>query len=104
MEAADMLLSVDEVPDSCPTDGRHHQLIDGVIVAMEPPTLPHQIVADDLTGEIDASLRANRPHCTVRNQAGIAPRGLLGRRHFETAITVICEPGEYRDGPSLSPG
>ncbi|MGE0258690.1 MAG: Uma2 family endonuclease [Alphaproteobacteria bacterium] len=30
------------------------------------------------------------------SQAGIAPRGLLGRYHFETDITVTCEPGGYR--------
>ncbi len=82
--------------NSCPNDQRHYQLIDGVIVAMAPPTIPHQIIAGNLIYEIGAALRANRPNCTVRSQAGIAPQGLSGRNHFETDITVTCEAGGYR--------
>jgi Uma2 family endonuclease len=96
MEPAYKLLSVEEFLDSCPNDDRHYQLIDGVIVAMAPPAIAHQIIAGNLTGEIYAALRANRPNCTVRSQAGIAPQGLLGRNHFETDITVTRERGGYR--------
>jgi Uma2 family endonuclease len=96
MELAYKLLSVEEFLDSCPNDQRHYQLIDGVIVAMAPPAIPHQIIAGNLTGEIYSAVRANRPHCTVRSQAGIAPQGLAGRNHFETDITVTCEPAGYR--------
>jgi Uma2 family endonuclease len=96
MELAYKLLSVEEFLDACPNDQRHYQLIDGVIVAMAPPAIPHQIIAGNLTFELGAALRANRPHCTVRSQAGIAPQGLSGRNHFETDITVTCEPGGYR--------
>jgi len=96
MEPAYKLLTVAEFLDTCPNDERHYQLIDGAIVAMAPPAIPHQIIAGNLTGEIYASLRANRPNCTVRSQAGIAPQGLLGRNHFETDITVTCEPGGHR--------
>jgi Uma2 family endonuclease len=96
MELAYKLLSVEEFLDCCPNDQRHYQLIDGVIVAMAPPAIPHQIIAANLTFELGAALRANRPHCTVRSQAGIAPQGLAGRNHFETDITVTCEPGGYR--------
>src|SRR3954470_5210896 len=98
MEPAYKLLTVAEFLDSCPNDERHYQLIDGVIVAMAPPAIPHQIIAGNLTGEFYASLRANRPNCTVRSQAGIAPQGLLGRDHFETDITVTCEAGGHRGG------
>ena len=42
MEPAYKLLTVEEFLDSCPNDDRHYQLIDGVIVAMAPPALPHQ--------------------------------------------------------------
>jgi Uma2 family endonuclease len=90
------LLTVEEFLDCCPHDQRHYQLIDGVIVAMAPPAIPHQIIAGNLTYEIGAALRANRPNCTVRSQAGIAPQGLPGRNHFETDITVTCEAGGYR--------
>ena len=96
MELAYKLLSVEEFLDCCPNDQRHYQLIDGVIVAMAPPAIPHQIIAGNLTGELYASVRQNRPHCTVRSQAGIAPQGLAGRNHFETDITVTCEPGGHR--------
>ena len=96
MELAYKLLSVEEFLDCCPNDQRHYQLIDGVIVAMAPPAIPHQIIAGNLTFELGAALRANRPHCTVRSQAGIAPQGLAGRNHFETDITVTCEPGGYK--------
>jgi Uma2 family endonuclease len=90
------LLTVEEFLDCCPNDQRHYQLIDGVIVAMAPPAIPHQIIAGNLTGEIYSAVRANRPNCTVRSQAGIAPQGRLGRNHFETDITVTCEAGGYR--------
>ncbi len=96
MELAYKLLSVEEFLDACPNDQRHYQLIDGVIVAMAPPAIPHQIIAGNLTFELGAALRANHPNCTVRSQAGIAPQGLAGRNHFETDITVTCEPGGYR--------
>ena len=96
MELAYKPLTVEEFLDCCPNDQRHYQLIDGVIVAMAPPAIPHQIIAGNLTYELGAALRANRPHCAVRSQAGIAPQGLSGRNHFETDITVTCEAGGYK--------
>src|SRR5438067_1781809 len=51
-ERAYKLLTVEEFFDACPNDQRHYQLIDGVIVAMAPPAIPHQIIAGNLTGEI----------------------------------------------------
>src|ERR1700676_1330445 len=83
MELAYKLLTVEEFLDSCPNDQRHYQLIDGVIVAMAPPAIPHQIIAGNLTGEIYSAVRSNRPNCTVRSQAGIAPQGLAGRNHLQ---------------------
>jgi Uma2 family endonuclease len=92
MEPAYKLLTVEEFFDACPNDQRHHQLFDGVIVAMAPPAIPHQIVAAALTVEIGLAVRANLPGCSIRSQGGIAPQGLAGRDHFETDITVTCEP------------
>src|SRR5436190_24345223 len=96
MEPAYKLLTVEEFLDCCPNDQRHYQLIDGVIVAMAPPAIAHQIIPGNLTIEIGVAVRQNRPGCTIRPQAGIAPQGLIGRNHFETDITVTCEPGGYR--------
>jgi Uma2 family endonuclease len=96
-------LTVEEFLDCCPNDRRHYQLIDGVVVAMAPPGIPHQIIAGNLTGEIYSAVRANRPNCTVRSQAGIAPQGRLGRNHFETDITVTCEAGPGYKGINEEP-
>jgi Uma2 family endonuclease len=96
MGPAYKLLTVEEFLDACPNDQRHYQLIDGVIVAMAPPGIPHQIIAGNLAFEIGGAVRANRPRCTVRAQAGIAPQGVTGRNHFETDITVTCEADGYR--------
>jgi Uma2 family endonuclease len=97
MEPAYKLLTVEEFLDACPNDQRHYQLFDGIIVAMAPPAVAHQISAGNLTFEVGAAIRANLPNCTVRNQAGIAPHGLQGRDHFETDITVTREPFSRRN-------
>ncbi len=91
MEPAYKLLTVEAFLDACPNDQRHYQLFDGVIVAMAPPAVAHQVIAGRLSGEIYASLRS-RPECFVRPQAGIAPMGVGGRDHFETDLTVSCAP------------
>src|SRR5437899_12287609 len=91
MEPAYKLLTAEEFLDACPNDQRHYQLFDGVIVAMAPPAIPHQIIVSALTLEIVLAVRANLPGCSVRSQAGIAPQGVAGRDHFETDVTVTCE-------------
>src|SRR5436305_917471 len=96
MEPAYKLLTAEEFLEAWPNDQRHYQLIDGVLVAMAPPATTHQVIAGNLTGEIYAAVRANRPNCTVRSQAGIAPQGLTGRNHFETDLAVTCEAGGYK--------
>jgi Uma2 family endonuclease len=97
VEPAYKLLTVETFLDSCPNDQRHYQLFDGVIVAMAPPATPHQVIAARLGGEICASLGSTRPECFLRAQAGIAPRGLQGRDHFETDLTVSCAPLDRDD-------
>jgi Uma2 family endonuclease len=97
MEPAYKLLTVEEFLDSCPNGDRHYQLIDGVIVAMAPPALPHQTIAATLTARIVAAVEANRPDCSTRSQPGIAPQGLTGRNHFEADIAVTCRfANDYR--------
>jgi hypothetical protein len=44
MEPAYKLLTVEEFLDACPNDQRHYQLFDGIIVAMAPPAVAHQIL------------------------------------------------------------
>ena len=97
MEPAYKLLTVEEFLDSRPNDQQHYQLIDGVIVAMAAAATPHQVIAGRLGGEVYASLNATRPECFLRAQAGIAPRGLQGRDHFETDLTVSCTPLDRDD-------
>ena len=92
MEPAYKLLTVAEFLDACPNDRRHYQLFDGVIVAMAPPGGRHQRIAGVLGGMLFNAVTANLPRCAVLAQAGIAPRGISGRDHFETDITVTCEP------------
>jgi Uma2 family endonuclease len=92
MELAYKLLAVEEFLDACPNDQRHYQLFDGVIVAMAPPAGRHQVIAGMLGGMLFNAVEANLPGCSVRTQAGIAPHGLRGRDHFETDVTVTCEP------------
>jgi Uma2 family endonuclease len=53
------LLTVAEFLDCCANDPRHYQLIDGVIVAMPPPAIPHQIIAPNVIYEIG---RTVSPH------------------------------------------
>ena len=72
MEPAYKLLTVAEFLDSCPNDERHYQLIDGVIVAMAPPAIPHQIIAANLTIEIE--LLSARTGRTARCAAKPASR------------------------------
>jgi len=90
------LLTVEEFLDSCPNDHRHYQLFDGVMVAMAPPAIRHQIITPNVIYEMERTVRVNLPNCTTRWHAGVAPQGLSGRNHFETDLTVTCEAGGYK--------
>jgi Uma2 family endonuclease len=92
MEPAYRLLTVEEFLDACPNDQRHYQLFDGIIVAMAPPSGRHQRIAGVLGGMLYNAVQSKLPGCAVLVQTGIAPQGLQGRDHFETDITVPCEP------------
>lgn len=92
MEPAYKLLTVEEFLDSCPNDRRHYQLVDGVIVAMAPPGSRHQRIAGVLGGLLYNAVEARLSGCAVLIQAGIAPDGANSRDHFETDLTVTCEP------------
>ena len=92
MEPAYKLLTVEEFLASCPNDQRHYQLFDGVMVAMAPPGARHQRIAGVLGGMLYNAVQSNLPGCAVLIQAGIAPHGMIGRDHFETDVTVSCEP------------
>jgi Uma2 family endonuclease len=103
MEPAYKLLTVEEFLDSCPNDDRHSQLIDGVIVAMAPPALPHQTIAATLTARLVSAVETNRPDCSTRSQAGIAPQALNGRNYFEADIVVTCRFADDYRGINAEP-
>ncbi len=90
MQPARRRLTVAEFFDECPNDGRHYQLIDGVIVAMAPPGSRHQVIAGNLGGLLYNAVTNHRPGCSVRTQAGIAPMGMFGRDHFEADFAITC--------------
>ena len=96
MEPAYRLLTVEDFLDCCPSDQRHYQLFDGVIVAMAPSGGRHQRIAGVLGGALYNAVQSKLPACAVLVQAGIAPQGMQGRNYFETDLTVTCEP--QRDG------
>jgi Uma2 family endonuclease len=96
MEPAYKLRSLEKFLDACPNDRRHYQLFDGVMVAKAPPGGRHQIIALAIGALLYTAVEARMPGCTVRSQAGIAPQGVRGRDHFETDITVTCEPLDDR--------
>jgi len=103
MEPAYKQLIVEEFLDASPLDRRHYELIEGVIVAMAPPAIPHQTIAARLTAEMVRATDANRPDCSVRSQAGIAPQGLTGRNCFETDIAVACGSAQDYKGIASEP-
>src|SRR5580704_1420125 len=92
MEPAYKLLTVEDFLDCCPSDQRHYQLFDGIIVAMAPPGGRHQRIAGVLGGALYNAVQSKLPACAVLVQAGIAPHGMQGRNYFETDLTVTCEP------------
>ena len=67
------------------TDTRH-ELVDGVIVAMAPPTDAHGTIAVNVGVEIADRLRA-RPPCRAIGEAGIR---LDERNHFKADVAATC--------------
>jgi Uma2 family endonuclease len=67
------------------TDTRH-ELVDGEIVAMAPPTDAHGSITGNAWGEIDARLRA-RPPCRATVEAGIR---LDATNHYQADVAATC--------------
>ncbi len=67
------------------TDTRH-ELVDGVIVAMAPPTDAHGTITVNVGVEIADRLRS-RPPCRAIGEAGIR---LDERNHFKADVAATC--------------
>lgn len=83
-------MTVEEFLGLAAEDDRRLELIDGVVVAMAPPSRAHGIVAGNLAVALGLALRG-RPPCVVQIEAGV-----LSATHEETLyqadLVVTCEP------------
>jgi Uma2 family endonuclease len=77
---ADEFLAWDDGSDT------RHELVDGMIVAMAPPTDAHGTIAVNVAVEIADRLRA-RPPCRAIGEAGIR---LDERNHYKADIAATC--------------
>jgi len=80
-----------------PDDGWRYELIDGIVVAMNPPGSPHQVLAGRLSGHLFAAQQVTLPGCDLRAQAGIAPDGLDDEQLYEADLALTCTPYEPGD-------
>ena len=80
-----------------PDDGWRYELIDGIVVAMNPPGSPHQVLAGRLNGHLFTAQQRTLPDCDLRPQAGIAPDGLDDDQMYEADLALTCAPYEPGD-------
>jgi Uma2 family endonuclease len=66
--------------------GTRYELIDGVPVAMAPPSDPHGTIAVNVAVEIDRRLQ-QRPPCRAITEAGIRQGE---HDHYEADVAVTC--------------
>jgi Uma2 family endonuclease len=92
-------LSLAEFLDWDSGDDRRYELVDGVPVAMAPPSAAHSILMANL-GHRLAGVLESRPPCTVRAEVGIVPRDRPDTCH-QADLAVTCRPHEA--GERLTP-
>jgi Uma2 family endonuclease len=82
-------------------DDRRYELVDGVIVAMAPPSAAHGILAGVLARRVGEALD-RRPPCTVWPEAGVA---IPGRPNdfYIADLAVTCRPHEPGQQEILDP-
>jgi Uma2 family endonuclease len=85
-EPAQRLMTADEFLTWHDGTDARHELVDGVIAAMAPPTDAHGTIAGNTCIEIDARLR-ERPPCRAIVEAGIR---LDARNHYKADVAVTC--------------
>jgi Uma2 family endonuclease len=71
-------------------DDRRYELVDGVPVAMAPPSPAHRILVVNVGRRIAEALDS-RPPCTVHAEAGIAPADRPDTYH-QADLAVTCRP------------
>jgi Uma2 family endonuclease len=66
------------------------QLIDGVAMMMPPPTRIHQLIASNLTFELNTHFRAHRPQlCALQEVGLIVPQAELFRPEADVAVVDL---------------
>ena len=84
-----------------PGDDRHYELIDGIVVAMNPPNIAHAAIVRNLSTAIDLHLRANPP-LAVYPDAGIIPAS-SDRSFYESDLAVSGVPHQRGQQALLEP-
>ena len=97
--SAPRTMTLGEFLDWVPGDDRHYELIDGAVVAMNPPNRAHGSILRNLCTAIDLHLRANPP-LAVCPDAGIIPAG-SDRSFYEADLAVSAAP--HRRGQQALP-
>jgi len=89
-EPARARMSADEFLRWNSGDDRRYELVDGEIVAMNPPASAHRTVVVRLGGRLDRALDG-RPPCRAEADAGVR---IPGRRfdYYSADLAVTCEP------------
>ena len=74
--------------------GEHWQLIDGVAVMMNPPSLAHQVIGTNLVQRLNVALQRSRPELFAVYEVGVR---IEGHESFfpEVDVAVVDKPVDY---------
>jgi Uma2 family endonuclease len=89
-EAAEKRWTVEEFLDWNDGTDRRHELVDGRIVSMAPPSESHAAIVSNLTIQIGAQLR---PPCRVLGEFGVRLEG-RDDSFYQFDLAVTCAPAE----------
>lgn len=70
------------------------QLIDGVAMMMPPPTLPHQVIAMNLTFELNAHFRGQKRNLLAAQEVGLMVPDVANFRP-EADVAVLEKPVDF---------
>jgi Uma2 family endonuclease len=101
MEPAYKLLTVEEFLDACPNDQRHYQLFDGIIVAMAPPAVAHQIIAGNLTSMAGLLFVRTCPIARSGTRRGSLPTAC--RDEITSKLISLSPASHFHDAIGESP-
>jgi Uma2 family endonuclease len=100
-DAAVRKMTADEFFDWDSGDDRRYQLIDGVPVAMAPPSEAHAVLLAGLARKIGEALD-RRPPCTVR-VPGAVRSAVRNDRVWEPDLAVTCTPHNRGQKGTIDP-